>query len=138
MARSRTFQVLGNKIRHTCSECGNKRVFSVPPHTRSRSVRCHKCGTRERVNLNRRTQPRESQAGRVTLKTASGKEYLTDLSDISPRGVGVVLAMASARTLHVKEVVHFTCSWNARLLPGNYAVRSIRGNRVGFESLTIK
>jgi len=135
MARSRTFQVLSNRIKHVCLGCENKRVFSVPPQVRTRSIKCHKCGTRERVNLNRRTQPREAQAGRVTLKTSAGKEILTDLSDISSKGVGVILAMSSARALRVKEVVHFSCSWNPRLLSGKYEIRSIRGNRVGFASL---
>lgn len=135
MARSRTFQVYVNKIRHTCLTCGNKRTFSVPPDARTRCVRCHKCGERERVGLNRRSQPREAQAGKVTLNTAGGSEIQTDLSDISPKGVGVIIPMNQARALRVRDVVHFTCSWNPRILTGNYEIRSIRGNRVGFASL---
>ncbi len=138
MTRTRTFQVVSNRIRHICSKCEHKRAFAVPPAARTRSIRCHVCGTRERINLNRRSQPREAQAGRVTLKTLQGKEILTDLFDISTKGVGTIVPYAFARALNVKEIVHFTCSWNQKLLTGNYEIRSIQGNKVGFKSLKIR
>ncbi len=133
MARSKLYHVYNGRIRHCCSTCGNKRSFSVPPHIKTRSISCYKCGERERVRLNHRVQPRESQRGKITMTTACGNQIPTNLHDISDRGVGTMVDHSFARTLSVKETVHFKCSWNPRLLTGMFVIRSINGNRVGLQ-----
>ena len=137
MAQTRTFQVTAGRIRHICSNCGTKRSLPVPPHGKTRSVRCYKCGYQERCNLNRREEVRESQTGKVSLFLISGKEITVDLRDISMGGVGITLPPQNSNALHVREEVHFKCAWNPKLFnSGRYVVASVNGNRIGIRNVS--
>lgn len=139
MARTRTYQVISNRIRYVCGNCNTKRSLPVPPNAKTRSIRCYKCGIRERCNLNRRRTYRESQSGKATMTLLSGKELAIDLFDISPGGVGLTVPPGGARSLSVNDEVHFKCGWNPRLFPaGRYIVKSINGNRIGIQNVSFR
>jgi len=136
MARTKLYQVKDNRIRFKCEECEAKRTLSVPPNVRSRSVRCHKCGTFARCALNRRRHPRQQQAGKVTMILRGGREVAIDLHDISLKGVGVITGPGGGRMVSLKEEVHFKCSWNPKLFPsGRYVIKNIKGDRLGIQNV---
>jgi len=139
MARTRTYQVVDNRIRYICSNCQAKRSLPVPPRTRSRSVRCHKCGFQERCNLNRRGLPREQQSGKADIIRKDGKEISIDICDISPGGVGVSTTPGEAKALSLMDEIQFKCGWNPRLFAsGRYVVKSINGNRLGIQNMAYR
>lgn len=134
MPRTRTYRVINNRMQFKCSECGARRYLSVPSDARRRSVRCNKCGARSSCLLNRRTIPRDSQAGKAVVVLPNRREVDIDLHDISMNGIGFDLPVGIAKLLSVKQVVSFKCSWNPRLIGnGRYVIKSIHGRRVGAE-----
>lgn len=139
MARGKMFQVKNSRFQFICGECKAKRHLPVPPNTRRRSVRCHKCGTTERCLLNRRAYVRERQSGKVTMILKSGRELSADLYDISSRGLGCEVHPKEARLLTTRQEVKFKCTWNPMLVERNrYVIKTIQGNRVGLINLTPK
>ena len=139
MARIKTFQVQDNRVRFVCTSCKARRCLPVLQHVRTRKVKCHKCGTYIRFNINRRTMTRENQSGKAVLTLSSGRELPIDLHDVSPRGVGIDMKPGDARFVSVSDEVNFKCNWNPRLLTnGRYIVRSIRGGRIGIENVAYR
>lgn len=139
MPKAKTYQVKDNRIRYICSSCKTKRSLPVPPQARSKTVKCHNCGEQTRCNLNRRSQTRESQSGKVTMYLSSGHEMDIDLHDISLAGVGVAVQPGGCRSLSVRDEVKFKCSWNPSLLArGRYIITSINGTRIGIQNVAYK
>lgn len=134
MPRTRTYRVINNRMQFKCEECGARSYFSVPGDARRRSVRCNKCGARSNCLLNRRNIPRDNQAGKAVLILPNKKEIDVDLHDISMKGIGFDIPSGIAKTLSVKQVISFKCSWNPRLIGnGRYVIKSIHGRRIGAE-----
>ena len=139
MSKTKTYRVKDNRIRYICDHCKTKRSLPVPPQARSRSVRCHSCGTLARCNLNRRNYPRMQQTGKVTMMLSSGREFPIDLRDISPTGVGVDTKPGESRSLSIRDEVQFKCGWNPNLFAGGrYVITSISGTRVGIQNVAYK
>ena len=137
MARAKTYQVKDNRILFKCEECGAKRSMAVPPSVRSKTVKCHKCGTSSRCALNRRLQRREEQCGKATMVLPGGKEFPIDLNDMSAGGVGVSVAPGGGRMLNLRWEVKLKCSWNSRLFnDGRYIIKNIQGDRVGIQNVS--
>ncbi|HKJ64044.1 MAG TPA: hypothetical protein VJ969_01485 [Desulfopila sp.] len=136
MARNKPYQVKDNRIRFKCEECGAKRTLAVPSNVRSRSIKCHRCGTFARCALNRRQYPRQQQTGKVVMILRGGKEITIDLHDISENGVGINTGPGGGRMLRLKEEVQFKCNWNSRLFSsGRYVVKNIHGDRIGIKNV---
>ncbi len=139
MSKTKTYRVKENRIRYICDNCKTKRSLPVPPQARSRSVRCHNCGTMARCNLNRRNFPRSQQTGKVTMMLSSGREFEIDLQDISTGGVGADMKPGGSRSVSLRDEVQFKCSWNPRLFAnGRYVITSISGTRVGIQNIAYK
>ncbi len=137
MSKTKTYRVKDNRIRYICENCNYKRSLPVPPQARSRSVRCHNCGTMARCNLNRRNQPRQQQTGKVTMLLSSGRELPIDLKDISESGVGIDTKPGESRSLSIRDEVKFKCGWNPSLFArGRYVIASISGTRVGVQNVS--
>ncbi|MBF0258908.1 MAG: hypothetical protein HQK62_08740 [Desulfamplus sp.] len=134
MGKTLTFQVVNNKMFFKCHACQSKRMISVAPGLRTRSMRCHKCGEITRSLLNRRVLPRESQSGTVQLRTIDGSEISVHLYDLSGYGVGFDLSSRDVAKIAVGREIYLKCSWNPMLLSQKrYIVKSIKGQRVGAE-----
>lgn len=132
MGKSQTFRVVNGRAHFKCHACKAKRMVTIPPQVRTRSLRCHKCGELTRANFNRRIIPREQQRGKVLMELRDNISLEVDLYDISLYGVGFDVPMREVRKLSVGQEVQFRCSWNPRLFSqGRYIIRSIKGSRVG-------
>lgn len=132
--KRRAFQVNNGRIHFKCPVCQAKRMVTVPPGLRQRSLRCHKCGELSRCDLNRRYTGREKQQGKVFLYTGDGSQIEVDLYDISLRGVGFEVAQKDIRRMSVGRDVSFRCTWSPQLLSmGRYRIKSIQGRRIGAE-----
>lgn len=132
MGKTKMFRVLNNRIYFKCPDCGVRKYFSVPLEAKRRSIRCTKCGSTTNCLLNRRTKPRDRQAGKAVVILPSGREIDIDLHDISMDGIGFDLPFGIAKLLRPKQLVSFRCAWNPSLI-GNcrYVIKSIDGRRVG-------
>ena len=134
MAMTKTFRVENGRTLFKCHICQGKRMITVGPGVRMRSLRCSKCGESTRCIFNRRQTPREQQSGTVQLLTSDGRELSVDLYDVSLNGVGFDLSIRDINKVSVGRDVQFKCSWNPQLLgTGRYVVRSVQGQRVGVE-----
>lgn len=134
MARSKTLRVENGRTLFTCHACQSKRMISVGPGVRMRSLRCSKCGETTRCMFNRRITPRDQQSGSVLVQTSDGRELVVELFDISPHGVGFDLSVRDTNKLTVGRDIQFKCKWNPQLLSqGVYTVRSVKDQRVGVE-----
>lgn len=132
---TKTFRVQNNRIRFVCPECGTKRVIAVAGSVRRRNIKCPKCSVATPCILNRRSSPRELQAGRCLLIFEQGNEMEIDLHDISIYGLGFNIPQNSPVNLHLRQLLRFKCSWGPRLLTSKYIVRSIKGRRIGAQRL---
>ncbi|MDJ0624422.1 MAG: hypothetical protein QNJ17_15770 [Desulfocapsaceae bacterium] len=131
---SQIFQVKDNRVRFKCPACGTKRVMPVPPGTRHKTIRCHRCETKTRCLLNRREQLRQQQTGKAVMILPGGKEIPIDLHDISSDGIGCIVARDEHAPLATTEEVHFSCDWSQALFHHDrYIIRNIRGTRIGAE-----
>ncbi len=134
MAKTKTYRVDNGRMLFRCPECQGKRMLSIGPGIRMRSIRCAKCGQSTRCIFNRRLTPREQQSGTVFLFTTDGRELLVDLFDLSQNGVGFDLSTRDMNKIIIGRDVQFKCTWNPHLLNhGRYVVRSVKGQRVGVE-----
>lgn len=132
MAKAKIFRVVSGRIHFKCSACQAKRMMSIPPQVRNRSIRCHRCGELTRSNFNRRITPREQQRGKVLASTSDGSYVEVDLYDISLYGVGFDVSARDIRKMIVGREVQLRCTWNPRLFrQGRYVIRSIKGRRIG-------
>ncbi len=137
MGKTKIFRVENGRMLFKCHMCQGKRMVTIAPGVRTRSLRCSKCGESTRCIFNRRQTPRESQCGTVLLQTSDGRELIVDLTDISPKGVGFDLSIRDINKLTVGRDVQLKCTWNPQLLShGRYIVRSMKGQRVGVERHT--
>jgi len=134
MAKTTTFRLVNGRIHFKCSACQAKRMVTIPPQVRSRSIRCHRCGELVRGNFNRRITPREQQRGKVQVSTSDGTCVEVDLYDISLHGIGFDVAPRDIRKMIVGKEIQLRCTWNPRLfLRGHYVIRSIKGRRIGVQ-----
>ncbi len=132
MAKTQTFRVVSGRIHFKCYACQGRRMMTIPPTIRKRSLQCHKCGEITRCSFNRREIQREQQRGKVLASTRDGKSLEVDLYDISPRGIGFDVAARDIRKISVGTELQFRCNWNSKLFSQErYVVRSIKGQRVG-------
>ena len=83
MSRTKSFPVVHNRVQFKCPNCKTRSYLSVPPSVRRRSIRCKKCNEVTNCQLNRRTQPRDSQSGACVLVKPDGQEIDITLHDIS-------------------------------------------------------
>lgn len=136
MTKSKILRVEKGRTQFKCHVCNTKRMFSVPPGVRTRSLRCSKCGEITRCVFNRRLTLREQQCGTVIVYTGDGRVLNAELYDISDFGVGFDVATRDMNRINVGRDVRFHCSWDPGLLShGRYVVRSVKGQRVGVERL---
>lgn len=139
MARSKTYRVIDNRFQFKCEICGAKRSLAIPPETRSKTVKCHKCGTVSRCALNRRGLRREHQSGKAMMTLPGGRQFPVDLRDISFAGVGVDVAPGSGRMLNVRWEVKLECNWNSNLFSrGRYVIKNIQGDRIGIQNVSFR
>ena len=134
MGRTATVQVIQNRLLFRCPACRARRNMAVLPNLRQKVITCHKCQLATKCILNRRTKPREPQAGKVIMVTNDQRETEITLHDISPEGAGFDLPFGTQKSLKllVGSQVRFKCAWNPRLFGSNsYEVKSIIGQRVG-------
>jgi len=136
MGKSATVQVIQNRLLFRCPACKSRRNIAVLPNLRQKVIVCHKCQLATKCILNRRTKPREPQAGKVLLVTNDNRETEITMHDISPEGAGFDLPYGIQKSLRIAvgTQVRFKCAWNPKLL-GNfsYEVKSIIGQRVGVQ-----
>lgn len=138
MAKTVTYRVINNRLQFKCPACQARKMLSLPREIRRKSIRCHKCGELSHCLLNRRLIPRESQTGKAVLVFNDGREVNIDLYDISPGGVGFDI-LSGSKGVSLNQEVKLKCAWNPRLLDqGRYVVRSVKGRRVGVESIERK
>ncbi len=132
MAKTQIFRVVGGRIHFKCYACQGRRMVSIPPAIRRRSLRCQKCGEITHCNFNRREILREQQKGKALASTRDGTSFEVDLYDISQRGIGFDVAVRDIRKMSVGTELQFRCTWNSKLFSqGRYVVRSIKGRRIG-------
>ena len=132
MSKTQIFRVVSGRIHFKCHACQAKRMVTIPPEVRQRSIRCQKCGELTRASFNRRVALREQQRGKVLVSTGNSSNLEVDLYDISLYGIGFDVAPRDIRKMAVGAEVQFRCTWNPRLLSqGRYIVRSIKGRRIG-------
>jgi hypothetical protein len=132
MAKTQIFRVVGGRIHFKCFACQSRRMVSIPPGVRRRSLRCHKCGETTHCNFNRREIHREQQKGKVFVTTSDGKSIEVDLHDMSLNGIGFDVSVRDIRKMIVGREIQFLCTWNSKLIrQGRYVVRSIKGRRIG-------
>lgn len=135
MAKTTTFRVIGGRVHFKCFSCEKKRMVSVPPNVRRRSIRCHNCGEISRCSFNRRLELREQQLGKALLTTQDNREMAIDLHDVSLRGVGFDIAARDIKKISLGKEIKIRCTWNARLFTrGRYVVKTIKGRRVGAQN----
>ncbi|EKD40002.1 MAG: hypothetical protein ACD_75C00208G0002 [uncultured bacterium] len=134
MAKLRTFRVVNGRVLFKCHACQGKRMITVAPGVRTRSMHCAQCGEITRCMLNRRQLEREQQSGRILLLTGDGRQIEVDLVDISRDGVGIDVSTRDIMKIALGRDLLLKCPWNPQLLgQGRYVVKSIRGQRVGAE-----
>lgn len=132
MSKTQTFRVISGRIHFKCHACQGKRMVTIPPGLRQRSIHCHKCGEVTRASFNRRLVLREQQRGKVFMSSGDSDYVEVDLYDISPSGIGFDVAARDIRKMTVGKEIKFRCTWNSKLLSqGRYVVRSIKGRRIG-------
>lgn len=139
MARSKTYRVIDSRFHFKCDECRARRSLAVPPAARSKTVKCHKCGTVTRCALNRRGLRREHQSGKAVMTLIGGREFPIDIRDVSFAGVGVNVAPGSGRMLNVRWEVRLECTWNSSMFSrGRYIIKNIHGDRVGIQNVAFQ
>ena len=132
MAKTKIFRVISGRIHFKCYSCQGKRMVTIPPQVRRRTIRCQKCGEITRCNFNRRLTPREQQRGKVLMSIRNGSKVEVDLYDISFDGIGFDVAYRDIRKISVGTAVTFRCTWMPKLFnQGKYVIRSIKGQRIG-------
>ncbi len=132
MIKTKSFKVVSSRFHFKCGECQTKRMMSIGPAIRKRSIRCHKCKELTRCVFNRRLESRDQQLGKVLLTITGGRELDANLCDISPRGVGFNMSIRDVKKISVGMAINLRCPWNHNLLEyGHYIVTSIRGHRIG-------
>lgn len=133
MQKSKTFNVKEKRIFFKCPHCKFKRMLTVPPNIRRRTVRCPKCMEKTVCILNRRQMTRTGQSGRVFLFV--GTEMVeVNLFDISEKGAGFELDPRTSIKIITGREIELKCKWNPRLFSkGRYIVKSVRGCKVGVE-----
>ena len=135
MPKSRTFTVKNGRIFFKCPICQLKKMVTVVPGLRRRTIFCSKCGEKIFCILDRREMKRTSQSGRVLLLAGTGKTEVS-LFDISVNGAGFELDTRSAVKVAIGARIELQCHWNPLLFPRrHYVVRSVRGFKVGAERL---
>jgi len=134
MGKTVTVQVIQNRLLFRCPSCRSRRNIAVLPNLRQKIITCHKCQLATKCVLNRRTKPREPQAGKVLMVTNDNRETEITLHDISNEGAGFDLPYGTQKSLRISvgTQIRFKCTWNPKLLGNNsYEVKSIIGQRVG-------
>jgi hypothetical protein len=133
MPKTRIFQVTDGRIHFKCPFCQSRRMITIPPGIRKRSVRCQKCSEFTSCVFNRRKVERNHQTGRVLVMTSENNAEVS-LFDVSLNGVGFELDLRNGLNLSVGRDIQFRCNWNSRLISqGRWIVRSVQGRRVGAE-----
>lgn len=136
--KTKTFQVRNNRIQFRCTNCGAKRSIAIPPNLRRKNIQCHKCRKITKCILDKRKHRREAQSGKINLYMADGKQIEADLTDISPKGIGLKIPINVKKRHMLKpgNRVSFRCNWNRRLLShGRYVIRNINERHIGFEKV---
>lgn len=138
MGKTRTFQVISNRIQFRCPTCKTKKYLAVQRNLRRKSMRCTKCGEVTRCIIDRRSKTRELQSGKLIMVTQGGRDLEVYLHDISVDGIGIDMPVKTLRSRKITEgrQVHFKCSWNPGLLnSGRFVVSNIKDQRIGIEKV---
>ncbi|MGW8193001.1 MAG: hypothetical protein ACWGOX_01935 [Desulforhopalus sp.] len=136
MAKTITFRVVGGRAHFKCFACQKKRILSVPPGVRTRSIRCHNCQEISHCSFNRREELREQQLGKALLTTREHRQMAIDLHDISLKGVGFDIAARDMEKIMPGKEIEIKCSWNSQLFArSRYVVKTIKGRRVGAQNI---
>lgn len=130
---SKTYVVTDGRVRFVCCTCRSKKSISVRPTEKRRAVTCHKCGTKNACNFNRRRALREAQSGKALVELGNGQRLAIEFCNISCSGVGFLMAPGYARRLSVgQELKGIICEWNRTIVPRKrLVVCNVAGNRVG-------
>jgi len=136
MGKTRTFKVVSNRIKFICPTCKARKIAPVPRSLRRKNIKCYKCAEVTGCLLDRRLKPREIQNGKILMVTG-GRELEVFLHDISIDGIGVDMPVKTLRSGKLTEgrQVRFKCSWNPRLINGNFVVNNVKGQRIGVEKI---
>ena len=137
MGKTRTFQVVANRIQFRCPECRARKFSTVQPNLRRKSMRCLKCGEMTKCILDRRCKARELHGGKIVMVTQGGKNLEVFLHDISVDGIGIDLPVKALRAgkITAGRQVRFKCSWSPGLLNGSFIVNNIKDQRIGIQKV---
>jgi hypothetical protein len=130
--KTKEFRVQDNRLLFKCPYCGKRRNYTLL-NARRKTLRCYDCRESTRCLFNRRPEQRESQSGKLTLKTREGKEISVMMRDISSRGIGLELIKGrDLRSIKKGLEISLTCNWSPVMIPkSHFRVQNINGFRVG-------
>ncbi len=130
--KTKEFRVRENRLIFKCPFCAKRRNHTIL-NVRRKNIKCESCGELTRCLFNRRPEQRESQGGKLTLKTREGKEIAVMMRDISSRGIGLELLKGKdVRLIKKGQEISLACNWSPALIPrARFRVQNINGFRVG-------
>jgi len=133
MPKSRTFQVNEGRVLFKCPSCKSRKIISVVPGLRRKTVCCQRCGDKTFCAIDRRQTQRTNQGGQVFVVVGSHTTEV-NLLDISIKGVGIEMNIRSRLKIVVGQEIILKCTWNPLLFKQErYIVKSVRGIKVGLE-----
>lgn len=123
--------VLGGKIRVTCTRCSRKKYVEVPPNSRRRVFRCI-CGKSQVYLVNYRKDNRESISGKAQMILTNATEAKIRLCDASTSGIGFLVPREYTSTLSCGQEIRIKYkSGSGSTTQRKICIKNIMGNRVG-------
>ncbi len=123
--------VIGGRIRTTCSRCEKVTYTDVTVEAREKIVRCS-CGKSETYEINSRRSTRDSTAGSAEILFADKCESKIHLFDASDTGIGFYVPEETAALLHPGQEITFkNKSGEGEIAMRKMLITSVSGNRVG-------
>lgn len=131
MQAMKSCDVVGGRIRTTCSRCEKITYTEVAIDTREKIVRCS-CGKSEVYEINSRRSTRDSTAGSAKIFFADKCESKIHLFDASDTGIGFYVPEDVAALLHAGQEITFkTKLREGEIVQRKMLITSVSGNRVG-------
>jgi hypothetical protein len=123
--------IVGGRIRTTCSRCKKVTYTEVAADSREKIVRCS-CGKSEVYEINNRRSTRDSTAGSAEIFFADKCESKIHLFDASDTGIGFYVPEDVAALLHPGQEITFkNKSREGEVAQRRMLITSVSGNRVG-------
>ena len=123
--------IVGGRIRTTCSRCKKVTYTEVAPDAREKIVRCS-CGKSEVYEINSRRSTRDSTAGSAEILFADECVSKIHLFDASDTGIGFYVPEDVAALLHPgQEIIFKSKSSEGEVAQRRMLITSVSGNRVG-------